>query len=354
MADRIPAYLLILLPLMVTMGVSVHQSHAAALVVAVAVLLSLRLKSPFLIIGGLYAAAWMGFVYSWGFLGGSPAVVFTVTDALIALILGMIFFLAVLHSKVSAKTIGNIICVSALLQAGLAFLQLLDWDPIHRMVGAVVQARASGDFTWTTPVGTMGNQNWLGAYLSISLPFFFCRDRRWVQPGMAVALVILATSTTPIIAALAGLCFILFGWPGLGVAGLAGLGYVMAFDHGHLRYEDARFQYWASGLKASFRTWHSALVGWGPGIGWAADNHLHNGFLQILFNYGFIGLGLVVGYIASALKASKLLTACAVIIAVNMAGNNPLHVVPCAMLILTVVALIERERRAEQWQTSEP
>jgi hypothetical protein len=323
-------------------------------VVAVAVLLSLRLTSPFLILGGLYAAAWMGFVYSWGFLGGDPGTVFKVTDALVCLILGMVFFLAVLHSRVNAKTIGNIICVSALLQAGLAFLQMLDWDPIHRAVGAVVQARAAGDFAWNTPVGTMGNQNWLGAYLSISLPFFFCRDSRWVQPGTAVALIILATSTVPVLAALAGICFILLGWLGLWIAGLSGLGYVMAFDHGHLKVDDARFQYWASGLKTSFLSWHSALVGWGPGIPWKVGNHLHNGFLQVLFNYGLIGLGLVVGYIWSALKASKMLTACVVIIAVNMAGNNPLHVVPCAMLILTVMALIERERRAEKWQTLEP
>jgi len=348
MADRIPTYLIILLPLMVTMGVSIHQSHAAALVVATVVILALRLESPFLILGGLYAAAWMGFVYSFGFLGGNPAIVFTVTDALIALIIGMVFFLAILHSRVSAKTIGNIICISALLQAGLAFLQMLDWDPVHRAVGAVVQARASGDFTWNTPVGTMGNQNWLGAYLSICLPFFFCRDRRWVQPGMAVALIVLATSTVPVLAALAGICFIAFGWLGLGIAGISGLCYVMAFDHGHLTAGDARLQYWASGLKASFRSWHSALVGWGPGIGWAADNHLHNGYLQVLFNYGLIGLGLIVGYIASALKSSKTLTACVVIIAVNMAGNNPLHVVPCAMLILTVMALIERERKHKE------
>lgn len=360
MTDRISIGLLIILPLMVTMGVSVHQSHAAALVVAVAVILSLEIlvgrdvtdpqrfvrRRPSVGIVclaalGLYCAAWMSFVYSWGFLGGSPSTVYVNANAITCLILGAVYFLFFVRADVDDALIHDGICISALIQAGIAFFQVLDWDPIHRLMALVVVPHA--DLAWTSPVGTLGNPNWLGAYLSISLPFFFCRDEKWVQPGMAVCLVILATSTTPILAAIAGICFIAWGWWGFAGA-LIPAGFYMAVIDRHVLASTPRLGFWASGLKSSFSSWHTAVVGWGPGISWQPDNHLHNQYLQTLFNYGLIGLGLMVGYIASALRSSRMLTAAIIIIAVNMAGNSPLNVVPCALLVLTVMALIERER----------
>ncbi len=366
MTDRVSIGLLIALPLMVTMGVSVHQSHAAALVVAVAVILSLevlvgagvadprrfvRLRPSFgstcLSALGLYAAAWLAFIYSWGFLGGDPGTVFVNTDALTCLILGAVFFLAVLRSEAEDAFIHDIICISALIQAVLGLLQWYDLDPVHRLMAMVVTPR--GDLPWNTPVGTLGNQNWLGAYLSISLPFF--ARPRWYAAGLPVVVCLLLTSTTPILAAIVGAGYLYAGWAGVALTTVPAAIFIGFFGLEHL---SPRLGLWAAGLKSSFSSWHTAVVGWGPGISWAPDNHLHNQYLQTLFNYGLVGLGLVLGYIVSCLRSSRMLTACVIIVAVNMAGNSPLNVVPCALLVLTVMALIERNRRTEQWQILEP
>lgn len=337
MTDRISIGLLIALPLMVTMGVSVPQSHVAALIVGVLIILSLRLRSPFLILLGLYAAAWMSFVYAWGFLGGRPAVVFVNTNAIIFLILAMAFFLVILHAKAEDAFIHDIICVSALVQAILGLLQWYDMDPVHRLMALVVNP--VGYLDWKTPVGTMWNPNWLGAYLSISLPFF--ARPKWYAAGLLVAVCLCLTSTTPVIAALAGAGYLYAGWRGLALTTIPAAAFIGFMDLQHL---GPRLGFWTAGLKSSFSSWHTAVFGWGPGISWQADNHLHNQYLQTLFNYGLVGLGLLLGYIASTLKSSRRLVAAVIIIAVNLAGNSPLNVVPVAMIVLTVMALIERAR----------
>lgn len=330
----------LIIPFMM-MGSDVHQAHAYALILMVIIGLALYLPNPFLSTFGLYAAGWMAFVFALFFVGQVNSTLVLVTiDAMLFIIMGMLAYLAVYHSEVTTDGWADIICTLALIQAIIGICQHYWFDPVSTVLNYVVDVR--GEYSFLTPIGTLGNKNFLGALLAMSLPFFF-RVSRWVLavPIIIFGLFVVSTSTAAV-AACVGIGYFFAGWRGSAVMIIPAILYVLFWDQQVILKAD-RFLFWQDGLTKVFSSWKTAVFGYGPGITWQIGNQLHNEYVMTVWNYGLIGLALMGAFIVSLSRESRMLFTAFIILCVNMLGNHPLHTIPTALLAVVIIALIERE-----------
>jgi hypothetical protein len=327
----------------VMMGSDIHQAHVYGLILAAIIGLALYLPNPYLSGFGLYAAVWLAYVFSLAFVGMCNSTLVLVTiDGLLFIILGMLVFLAVYHSQIETGTWANVLCTLAIIQATIGICQHFWFDPLSTVLNYVVDVR--GEYSFLTPIGTLGNKNFLGALLAISLPFFF-RARWWFAlPVIALGLFIVQTSTA-VLAACIGAGYFFAGWRGAGAMIVPGVLYFVFIDS-HAVFETTnyiRFLFWEDAIIKVLSSWKTAVFGFGPGITWEIGNQLHNEYVATLFNYGLVGLTLMVSFILNVSRASRMLFTAFIILCVNMIGNHPLHTTPTALLAITIIALIERE-----------
>ena len=276
------------------------------------------------------------------------------------LLIGGVIYHAVATSTIKRRTVYNAIRISSLLQIGLAILQVWGVNLLPLIYSVIVPTGQL--LSAKTMTGTLGNTNFLAAYLAISLPFFFVRRWRYCTPVFAVMLFLLKT-TTAVAAALIGVVVFFHSWH-LAAVGLVIISGYYCFDRGGYSPLDevaqpvgdqidlTRIAMWKLALSKVFSSWVHAVFGFGPGAGWGRKYPLHNEYVACLFNYGIIGLSLLAGYIISTVKdlmkyrrRNRILFAAFAVILVNMLGNHPLHLAPSAMLIIVVAGLIERKRR---------
>jgi hypothetical protein len=291
---------------------------------------------------GTYLSCWMCYIFLAGFLGKLPAELSeTMLQSTFFILAGVIFYISVYKGGLPLTSWRNTICCVATIQACLAVLQVSGHDPVVWFLDKFVTV--GGELGPLTPVGTLGNQNFLAAFLAISLPFFYdSRWWKWVAPLIIVAL-LLTKTTAAIGAAIIGSFYYFFGWE------WACIGVVPAFILYALKYnnhiiDNPRFDFWLDAWRSTSHSWNTFIFGWGPGTTWRLDNLLHSEYVNVFFNYGAIGLALMIGYIVSASKSNKMLFSAFIVACINMAGNHPLHVVPSAILILALTALMERDR----------
>jgi len=358
---------LLLVPFGVMSSV-IHQGHVYALMWVCFVGLSLSLPSLWCRGFGLYVAGWWLFVMYRVWIGAAiPELHAVAIDAALFLMFGMVALLAVYHSTFPQQTWFNVICIAALIQAIIGILQVIGCDPISTILSSIVIVRGENPFT--TPTGTLGNQNFLGAFLAISMPFFFrvshfrhfCRPRiyfplKWhgrafsfkvnwhyCLPIIILGLIIAHTSAACFAAAM-GAAFYFGGWIGFFCLAIAGTGYLYFFDYQHIFQAD-RWQFAADIMQKVGTSWKSAWFGFGPGITWEAGNTPHNEYTWTLFNYGSVGLGIMTGYILTAYRDNRMLFTAFLILCINMIGNHALHTTPTALLAIIIIALMERERK---------
>ena len=100
-----------------------------------------------------------------------------------------------------------------------------------------------GHFNGKPAVATLGNQNFLGAFMAISA--FACfRRNRWYFLVLILPALWICHSSTPIAAFFAGLGFYLLRWKGLAMAVIPGAAYFFMVDGGtHIVNGSARFDY---------------------------------------------------------------------------------------------------------------
>jgi hypothetical protein len=290
---------------------------------------------------GLTATAWLGFAYAAAFVGTFPLAPFI--DASLILFFGLTFFLFVFYTDIFFNTYAGIICISSLIQACLGICQWLWFDPASALIAQVV--KVGGEMDFRTPVGTLGNPNFLGAYLAISLPFFFRSGWVWFLPVIALGLCA-ANSATAILAAIFGAAYFIGGWRGFLVGTVPAVVYLLGFS-GKAVLGNERIPFW---IDAFWKVCHSPasfLFGFGQGTTWQIGNQLHNQYMATLFNFGFVGLSCMIAYIVTASRKNRILFTAFLILCVNMIANHPLHVVTTAILAITVTALNEREKRRE-------
>ena len=191
----------------------------------------------------------------------------------------------------------NVICLSALLMCAWTVLQGLGIDPLlHRSA-----EYPAGWSPWR--IGSLvGHANFLAAYLAVCAPFF-CRGRWIVLLPVIVAAIAVQETTGGILALAAGLGYLaLVRWGrkkfliGLAVGIVLGCLFVTFIDPIYCS------------MAPRLRTWAAAadvtLLGHGPGS-WRMleaakfnSPFVFNEYLQVLYEFGLIGLGLVVWFLA--------------------------------------------------------
>lgn len=323
----------------------IHQGHVYTLMLVCFIGLALYLPNKWLSGFGLYVSAWWLAVYLMTFTGAwIPELTIVTIDAALFLIFAMVAFLAVYHSKWSLNTWYNVICISALIQCFIGILQYFNCDPVSWALSHFVIVK--GDFSFNTPTGTLGNQNFLAAYLAIAAPFFLRDKWFYFIPVIAFGLYIAHTSMAWI-ALTVGMSYFVGGWKlSLISVGVIGLYATLINPHDGLHNE--RLDMWLDGIKKITHSWQSTVFGLGPGIQWKIGDQLHNEYLMMVWNYGLIGLSFMAGFILTISRQNRYLFTAFIILCVNMIGNHALHTTPTALLTIAIIALMEKERHEKE------
>ncbi len=275
---------------------------------------------------------------------------------------GAVVFCAVVKSNLSDKTFYNAICISALLQVFVGAFQIFNIDLMGILISPIVPVDYQLDKGSTS--GTLGNNNFLSAWLAISLPFFFRKFWKWFIP-IIIAMLFFANTRAGIIAALISgayffwvdvLVFFTIGrWRLLKL--LAGtivawaLAFIFTLSVKMSSYTNTcssikeRYDYWWDAIVRTCATPTSFLFGFGPGFPWKKFGSLHSEYVQMFFNYGYIGIALLFLYIIYLFRNtySRILTASLISIILLISVSYLMRLAPSAFLILIVCGLIERE-----------
>jgi hypothetical protein len=256
---------------------------------------------------------------------------------------GAMIFHATSKSKVSVGIFYNIICIAALIQAGIAILQvtLIDLVPITLSLIATAKSQALN-----IPVGTLGNQNYLAAFLAFSTVFFL--RRIWIFGLIPVCVALFISHTTsavvPAVIGIGLFCILRYQLKLKLIAGVVLLCALMALMYGLYDasiFVNDRFEIWGSALNQVLN--NNIIFGLGPGALWAGNYPLHSEWVTLVHQFGLIGLILAGGYLVTVSRKNIYLFSSFVIIVINMAGNAALHIPPTAFLACLVAGLMERD-----------
>ncbi|GAG05980.1 unnamed protein product, partial [marine sediment metagenome] len=122
------------------------------------------------------------------------------------IIIGMVVYVSVIKSGISKEKFYNIICISAMVQVFIGTFQAQGMYPSFYVLKSFFTAERKVIEFPNEILGTLGNPNFIAAYLAISLPFFFRKPWAWFTPFIIWQLWALNTSGA-IYAALAGSAF---------------------------------------------------------------------------------------------------------------------------------------------------
>lgn len=307
--------------------------------------LALHMPNKWLSGFGIYVSAWWLAVYLMTFTGAwMPELTLITIDTVLFLIFAMVAFLAVYYSKWSLNTWYNAICTAALIQCFVGTLQHFNLDPVSWALSYFV--KVAGDFPFNYPTGTLGNPNFLAAFIAISLPFFIRDKWFWFIPVLFFGLYISHTSMAWVAVAIGISYFV--GGRKLSLIALACFGLYTIIINPHDGLQNERVSMWLDAIQKITHSWKSTVFGFGPGIQWKAGDQLHNEYLMMVWNYGLIGLAFMCGFILSISRTNRYLFTAFIIICVDIIGNHALHTTPTALLAIIIIALMEREKHEKE------
>jgi len=260
-----------------------------------------------LLVLGIWLAetdGWLGLLVAWGALRAIPASYPGTFEAAYGLAFGAVL-LVLMRRLTDHRVLVWPLLLMGVFQVGYASLQAWGVDLIW--CGGIATPPESPVPTCRLPfraIGTLGNENYLGAYLGVLVPL----SPWWLWPIFGVGLAV-THSLTGTVAALAGLTVRYrahvrwWGW--LLLVGVAGGVAVWSWPVSGV----VRWRVWM--VAWADTTWATALFGHGLGA-WAGRftvlqpyvtigevfRQAHNEYVQWGYEAGlFIGLGLVVGWL---------------------------------------------------------
>jgi hypothetical protein len=351
----------------------IHEGQHLALIIASVAVVGSYLRNKWLASFSWYLCLWVVFilVYSMIYpLNGS--VVAAALDRLIYFFAGFALFIGVTLSRIPNRRFYDAIRIATIIQMGLSLSQFCGFDPIKSILELMTGTRQLIEPRALT--GTLGNNNFLAAFVAISLPFFFRAEERvfmfkprwyirqenwgrtipfridWRFFLIPAALVlILSITSSAFIPAIIGTA--VYFWPKLSrdkrnflIYWAAALSFTYAFVyHPSLRISP-RWVDWGNVIAIIMPHPLAATFGMGPGAYWGKPYPMHNEWLECFYQFGVIGFGIMAGYAANIFRGNRLLFSAFLIAAINMFGNYSLHLAPSAFLIILIAGLIERER----------
>ncbi len=278
---------------------------------------------PILTVFGIYLSCWFTYFLSAGFNNVVPQeILVQAIDAITFVFAGMGLYVLVRNGKKPIETYLNwAICPAAIF---LGILGVIQWK-----------------FGMIAAGATLGNPNFLAAFIAISLPLFF-RPKWWFFIPLFIFILFVCRTSTAISAAFIASGWYFFGWKGVGLATIPAIVYYLIFKATTSTY--IRFGYWTDALTKISNSWQTLVFGVGPGVYWQWQNELHSEYVYLLFNLGIIGFLIVAAYIAKSLRTvgDRRLYASFLAILVDAVGNHVMHVMPTAYLIIVILALRDR------------
>lgn len=333
----------------------IHQSHHLALIIGAVVIIGAYIKNRWVTAFFWMCAAWqiamclVVMKYNLPIQELAASIYF-----LLFLLVAGIVYIAAAHSTIKTKTFYNVICISALAQAGFCLIQHFGGvDPWLLIIRMFVKAKPL--LQATDPTGTLGNPNFVAAYLAISLPFFFrgelkSRKPQWWWGAIPIAFVlIISRSSSAVIPAIMGTAFYFAGFKWFLPAMIIPIIVYILFDNPFSQVintaTEGRGEIWASAIKIiKEQPLINLMLGRGNGAPYGRAYPMHSEWLTMLYQYGLVGLAIMSGYVLTISRKNKVLFTAFIIAAINMLGNYPLHLAPSAFLIIMIAGLIERER----------
>jgi uncharacterized protein YjeT (DUF2065 family) len=428
----------LILPFMVLLPGLIWKSQQLFLIIMLLPIVVLSIKNIWIKTFFLYAFCWQLYLLWSNFAMPSAQTGQSLTETTF-FIVAAVLYKFVSESKIEKETWFNIIRISVLIQMAIAISQYLGFNPVTAVMGLFVQARElmPGHF-----VGTLGNKDFLTAFIAISLPLFigwktiifpliigwkrigwiinkpfgldyvypwnltvviplfmwwrkiptritnfikFSDRTPWELslniPFLAICFILFFGPTPATLAALIGMAiYINRGWKFIALALLAGFAmcyyyiviqgihlvefqrlpkqlselwntgttFVQSTPDGDL----GRFGMWLVALGKLVSSWVRFIFGFGPSADWGKVYPLHSEYMTVFFEFGLIGLTLLLGYIFTTARyliksKSVLLGSCFAIACLDITGTYNLHIAPIAFLIIIICGLIERERNAK-------
>jgi len=335
----------ILVPFMVLSSRIIHEGHQYALAIALMPIAASSLR-----MGPLRAFCYMVTAYvtvdfvlaimrigSWG-------VAHTSLGAVVFIATGAVAYSVVSKSEIKKEIFYNVLCVMAIVQAAFAIFQMSGIDLFlagYELIMPVVRLLSPTD-----PIGTLGNPNFLSAYIAFSLPFFLRPGWKWfIFPLLAV---VVACKTSGAAFAIAcGVAYLFLDKPRHRVYVAAGaLVFAAAYIYmdAETVFNSERWMIWYNALEKIVSSPTRIVFGHGLGAATGYSAPLHNEWLQLVFHFGIIGLALAGWFFVQIESGDRMLKASSVIIAVNCLANYPIHLAPSAIVIVIIFGLLERDK----------
>lgn len=351
-------YLLIACFLFVPFGILslglIHHSHHFALMVACVFIMGAYIRnrwvSAFFFMCGIWQTVLFLIVMINKLpqqeLGGSMLFLFFI-------LMAGFLYIATYTSTLKLKTFYNIICISALIQAALCVFQYFGVDPFLWVIRQFFEANMKLEPGVIS--GSLGNPNFVAAYLAISLPFFFrgelkARKPQWWWGAVPLAFVLIVSkSSSAVFPAIIGASYFFGGVklmiPIMTLPLIAYAVYDNPFTQLNSSVAHGRGDIWMSAIqKIQEQPFVNLIFGRGNGAPYSRAYPMHSEWLTMLYQYGLVGVALLSGYVVTISRKNKVLFTAFIIAAINMLGNYPLHLAPSAFLIVMIAGLIERER----------
>ena len=219
--------------------------------------------------------------------------------------------------------------------------------------------------------GTVGNPMILGSFIICLVPFLVAYNKHNVWP---IALVVwISHSSGAIFSILAGLFIYLKGKNKLFIIAIIILSLFIAKNKVITDYKWGRWPVWKRTIslttkqhpffgyglgtyKVIFPALSEKVSGGYPGFweyqntkgNWLAWRQAHNCFLQILFEIGYIGLGLFLGFIGWILykiRKNRILSSGFILLLVNMTWSFPTRMMQTLPLLILFLTICEKEVR---------
>lgn len=348
-------------------------------------IVSLNLKNVWIRTFLLYASLWQIVIFYLAFsrAGLNPGYGLSV---ILALMSGAIIFKFVSEGNISDEKWFMCIRIAVILQILLSIPQPFGINPFADFMSLFIKVKENlpGHL-----VGSLGNRNYLAAFIAISIPCFigwgtFKIKGISINPALILIFIFLGFCLSPgTLAAIIGMTFFLsYNMKPLKrlfvmslavkVAVIFTACYVLVTGNHYYEFTDlpgqlselwntgkitvdpfqvdiGRFAMWMMAISQLLQSWVFMIFGLGPGAFWGREYSIHGQYISVLFNFGLIGLGLMLGYIYTTFRfldkrKNLLLLTSFVIICLDMIGNFPAEIASTSFLIIIICGLIERKR----------
>jgi len=384
--DWIVAALFFIFPFMVIAPGIIWKGQLLFFITMGSIIIAFQIKNILIKSFLLYAIAWQMFIFMQSFsTGENPGAGLSI---ILSLTVGAMVFKFVSDGSVKKETWYSVIRIVVLIQTVLGSLQYFGINLVTDFLVQFVPVRADLP---THITGTLGNRNFMAAFIAMSIPMFANwkpAQIKGVNVSVILLFAVLVGCMSPgTLAAIIGITVyyaysrkikhrLLYVLLSVVVAVGFAAGYILITgnhlneftdfaiqweqlrDTGNVITDTApgdigRFAMWMLAGWQLVHNWFAFIFGFGPGAFWGRNYPLHSEYVSIWFQFGLVGFSMVATYIALTLRrlfksGDAVLLSFFCILCLDMVGNFPMEVASTAFLAIIICGLIERERLDER------